>query len=68
MVLVELILLKIGLLELNQEVEDTGSMQHISGLTGQVYKSPFDPLVDGALPTMAVKQKLQGLSWISLTI
>ena len=55
-------------LGLNQEVEITGSMPHISGLTGQVYKSPFDPLVDGALPTMAVKQKRQDLSSISLTI
>jgi len=54
--------------ELKHVAEITESMPHISGLTGQAYKSPFDLLAVGALPTTVVKRKRKDLSWISLTI
>ena len=58
-------ILKLGL---SHVVEITDSMPLISGLTGQAYKSPFDLLAVGVLPTTVVKRKRKGLSWISLTI
>ena len=49
-------------LELKHVAVDSESMPLTSGLTGQAYKSPFDLLVVGALPTMAVKLKQKVLS------